>query len=143
MNEARFHEPALDEREDVIGVFFGGPREWGGKIIITNRRCFFAPIDVGLVDTILTYVGGQAGIPSADLAGTIIDRVRTAAKKEVWLRHVEAVEPRGNGASSQLPRSRSARRPAKNSHSAWSSRPGRQTWTRRIAQFGTRAPHCC
>ena len=47
MSEAQFSEPALIETEDVLGVFYGGPRAWGGKLIVTNHRLIFAPIDLG------------------------------------------------------------------------------------------------
>ena len=97
MSEAQFSEPALIETEDVLGVFYGGPRAWGGKLIVTNHRLIFAPIDLGVVELITTYVADKAGVPGVDLAGQIIDQVKSSVRKELWLRHIMSIEPKGDG----------------------------------------------
>jgi hypothetical protein len=92
-----FAEHALSESEDVLGVFYGGPRSWGGKLVITNKRLLFAELDLGAIPDALAYVGGKAGVPGVDLGKTILDRVRASVRKDVWLRHIVAVEPEGDG----------------------------------------------
>jgi hypothetical protein len=97
MSEAQFSEPALIETEDVLGIFYGGPRAWGGKLIVTNRRLIFAPIDLRVVELITKYVADKAGVPGADLADQIIDQVKLSVRKELWLRHITSIEPNGDG----------------------------------------------
>jgi hypothetical protein len=97
MGQAQFNEPSLAQSEDVLGVFYGGDPLWGGKLIVTTQRLLFAPIDVGLVETITRYVAKGVAVPGADLAGQIIDQVKGSAKKEVWLRHIVSIEANGDG----------------------------------------------
>jgi hypothetical protein len=94
---AKFNEPNLDEAEDILGIFYGGDPAWGGKVLVTSRRLLFAPIDLGLLETIARYIADKASIPGADLAGTIIDQVKAYVAREIWLRHIVSVEPNGNG----------------------------------------------
>lgn len=93
----RFVEPVLGESEDVLGVFFGGPRSWGGKLVITNKRLLFAQLDLGAIPDALAYVGGKAGVPALDLGKTILDRVQASVRKDIWLRHIGEVAPDGDG----------------------------------------------
>lgn len=97
MSDARFAEPALDEAENVRGVFFGGPSSWGGKLIVTNKRLLFAELDLGVLPDILEYVGGKAGVPGVDLGKTILDSVKASVRKDIWLQHIVSVEPDGDG----------------------------------------------
>jgi hypothetical protein len=92
-----FVEPVLDEAENVLGIFFGGHRQWGGKLIVTNQRLLFSALDLGAIPDALVYVGGKAGIPGVDIGKTILDRVQASVGKDIWLRHITNVEADGNG----------------------------------------------
>ncbi len=92
-----FVEPVLDEDENVLGIFFGGHKQWGGKLIVTNKRLIFSALDLGAIPDALVYVGGKAGIPGVDIGKTILDRVQASVGKDIWLRHITAVEADGNG----------------------------------------------
>ena len=103
MGNFQFTEPSLTETEQVLGIFFGGNPLWGGKLLVTDHRLIFAPIDVGLVETVVRYVADKANVPGADLGGKIIDQVKGSAKKEIWIRHVTSVEPNGDGGLFKAP----------------------------------------
>ncbi len=95
MTIGTFVEPTLDQAEQVRGVFYGGRNQWGGKLIITNKRLPFAELDLGAMPDVLEFVGGQAGVPGVDLGMKVLERIRASVKKDIWLQHVVSVEPEG------------------------------------------------
>jgi hypothetical protein len=89
-----FKEPNLDRTERVLGVFYGGRNQWGGKLIITDQRMIFSELDLGALPDVLAYVGTQAGLPG-DLGLKVLESVRAGVGKEVWLTHITDVAPDG------------------------------------------------
>lgn len=92
---ATFVEPSLDRTEEVRGLFFGGRNQWGGKLIITNKRLLFAELDLGSLPDMLEWFGGAVGIPGTDLGRSILNSIRASVRKEIWLGHVVSIEPEG------------------------------------------------
>jgi hypothetical protein len=90
-----FAEPTLDRTEQVLGVFFGGRNQWGGKVIVTDQRLLFAELNVGSIPDLIEFVGGEAGVPGVDVGMKVLDQIRSSVKKDVWLVHVAVVEPEG------------------------------------------------
>lgn len=89
-----YEEPTLDQAERVLGVFYGRRTQWGGKLIITNKRMLFAKLDLGAIPDILEYVGGIAGIP-IEVGRKVLDHISGSVNKEIWLQHITGVEPEG------------------------------------------------
>lgn len=97
MADFTYEQAELEETEDVLGVFYGKRGEVGGQLIVTNRRLLLGPLDVNLAQTITLGGLGQVGVPGTDLLTSLLDAYAPLAKKQVWLRHITAVEPRHGG----------------------------------------------
>ena len=90
-----YEEPTLDQAERVLGLFYGRRKQWGGKVIITNKRLLFAKLDLGPIPEILEYVGGAAGVPGTDLGKKLLDQIASSVDTDVSLQHITGVEPEG------------------------------------------------
>lgn len=91
-----YEEPTLDQAERVLGIFYGRRNQWGGKLIITNRRILFAKLDLGPIPDILTFIGGAAGVPGIDVGKKVLDQIAGSVDTDISLQHITAVEPVGN-----------------------------------------------
>lgn len=100
-----YTEPNLDRSERVLGVFYGGRNQWGGKLIVTDQRLIFSGLDLGVMPDVLAYVGSQAGLP-ADLGKTLFDHVRDSVGKDVWLVHIIGVDAVGSASLLSPPKIR-------------------------------------
>ena len=94
MGAPAFEEPDLDAQEQALGVFYGGRNQWGGKLIVTDQRLLFAPLDLGAIPGLLGLVGGEFGIPS-DVGLKVLASVKETVKKDVRLSHIESCDAHG------------------------------------------------
>jgi hypothetical protein len=81
----------LDEREDVAGVFYGGRRQVGQQLVVTNRRLLLGPIDTGIAVQIDTYLLDKAAGGSGSLLKSVLGEYAPMKPKTIWLRHVVSV----------------------------------------------------
>lgn len=100
-----FNEPRLDRSERVLGIFYGGRNQWGGKLIVTDQRLIFSELDLGAVPDVLAYVGSQAGLPG-DLGKSVLDKIRASVGKDIWLVHITSVEAQGSASLLSPPKIR-------------------------------------
>ncbi len=88
----------LDEREDVLAVFYGNRGQVGSQFVVTNRRLLIGPLDVGLAESIVSYGLTRAGVPGVDFVKSVLSRYAPMNPRTIWLRHVTSVQPT-NGAT--------------------------------------------
>ncbi|MBA3779981.1 MAG: hypothetical protein H0X16_11925 [Chloroflexi bacterium] len=101
-----FDQPALDEMEDVLGVFYGGRGQVGGQLLITNRRLMFGPVDVGLARVLSLEPLAAVGAPGIGIVKAALDAYEPLKQKQIWLRHIKTVEPKGNASLFSPPKIR-------------------------------------
>jgi hypothetical protein len=90
------NEP-VDENEEVLGVFYGNRGDMGSQFVVTNRRLLIGPLNTSIAQEILGWLGGKAGVPGIDVAKSVLGKYGPMSPKQIWLRHVTAVAPGGNG----------------------------------------------
>jgi hypothetical protein len=92
-----FDQAALEETEDVLGVFYGGRGQVGGQLVVTSRRLLIGPIDTAMPRAIVFDGANAIGVPGAGFAKAVLEAYEPLKQKQIFLRHVTAVEARGNG----------------------------------------------
>ncbi len=85
---AGFDQVALEETEDVRGVFYGGRGQVGGQLIVTTRRLLFGPIATGIPRALF----GLIDVDGLDTVGKLLDAYEPLKARQVFLRHVTEVE---------------------------------------------------
>jgi len=90
-----FDQPALDEAEDVLQVFYGGRGQVGGQLVVTNRRILFGPVDTALVRSIGFEALSALGAPGIDIVKAALDAYEPLKQKQIWLRHIRSVDALG------------------------------------------------
>ena len=93
---AGFDQSPLEESEVVKGVFYGGRGQVGGQLIVTNRRLLLGPINVALARAFVEGAGDLAGVGWVAHVKGLLDAYEPLKKREIWLRHVVSVEPKGS-----------------------------------------------
>lgn len=106
MGDIRYEEPELGETERVLGVFYGRANQWGGKLIVTDKRLLFAALDLGALPDILVYVGGKAGVPGTDLGEKVLTQIKGSVTRDIHLVHIATVEPEGKAGWTGAPKVR-------------------------------------
>ncbi len=92
-----FDQTELEETEDVLGLFYGGRGQVGGQLLVTNRRLLFGPINTAMAQAIVVGGADLAGVPGAGIIKDLLAAYEPLKKKQVFLRHVDNVEPHGDG----------------------------------------------
>lgn len=101
-----FDHADLEETEDVLGIFYGGRGQVGGQLLVMNRRLLFGPIDIGLARVVALDGVQAAGVRGLGMVKGLLDAYEPLKQKQIWLRHVKAVEAKGKASLFSLPKIR-------------------------------------
>jgi hypothetical protein len=85
----------LDEKEDVLAVYYGGRGQVGQKYVVSNRRLLMGPLDTKIAQDIDAYILNQAvaGAGLGTLMKDVLGHYGPMKPKTLWLRHVVDVRP--------------------------------------------------
>jgi hypothetical protein len=88
MSGVSYDTDAVDESEDVLGLFYGGVGQVGQQLVVTNRRLLLGPIDTGVAEAIDAYVLDKMVPGGGDLLKSVLTHYAPLNPQILWLRHV-------------------------------------------------------